>query len=145
MKMIHWSPIEEMTLLQDQINKIFEPSPVSESPKTLNYTFPVEVTETPARYLVRLMAPGIDPDKIELQATPKGLTVKAEFQSRKLESDETLVVNQFRYGQCSQSLAFSEDIHPENVEAQYKNGILEVSLPKTEHIHRKSIQIKVAE
>jgi HSP20 family protein len=143
MALIRFSPLEEMSILRDQINRIFEPVSPNGDSRSLSHTLPVEVTETPTQYCVRLMVPGVAPDKIELQATQRELIVSCETQPRQLQENETVHLNQFNYGKFSKKLSFPEVIGHENIEAKYEYGILEITLPKAENAQRKQIEIKV--
>lgn len=143
MALIRFSPLEEMSVLRDQINRIFEPISTNGDSRSLSHTLPVEVTETPEKYCVRLMVPGLPPEKIDLQATQQELIVSCETQPRELQENEVVHLNQFNYGKFSKKLNFPEAINHEAIEAKYEYGILEVSLPKVESAQRKQIEIKV--
>lgn len=143
MKLVRWSPLEEMSILRDQIDRIFEPFTSNGDSRLLHFTVPVEVTETPKHYTVRAMVAGIEPDRIELQVTPKTLIISGELPPRDLEKDETVHLNEFQYGKFSKKLAFPENVDSEKVEADYRHGILEIRLPKAEFSNRRTIEIKV--
>lgn len=147
MKLVRWSPLEEMTILRDQIDRIFEPLSSSNTSNVdsglLNHTFPVEVTEKPENYFIRVLAPGINPDKIDLQCSSKEVLISTEILPRKLDKDEVVLVGQFHYGKFNKQLSFVEPIDESKVEAKYEHGILEITLPKAESSKRKPIEIQI--
>ncbi len=143
MKLVRWSPLEEMSLLKDQIDRIFEPFSASGDERLLSHSLPVEVTETQAEYRVRLLVPGIDPEKINLQMSERELSVSTETQPRELEEGEMVHMNQFRYGKFSKQLSFPQAIDQNQVQANYTHGVLTITLPKAENNKRKTIPIHV--
>lgn len=144
MKLVRWSPLEEMSILRDQIDRIFEPMVAPNGhDSTLTRSLPVEVTETPTQYRVRVMIPGVNPEQIQLQATKKELSVLVELKPRELEKDETVHLNQFQYGKFSKTLTFQETVETDTVDARYEFGILDIFLTKAEISKRKPIQIQV--
>lgn len=143
MSIIRWSPLEEMNILRNQIDRIFEPSSSNGNHRALKHLFPVEVTERPDQYLVKLLVPGIDPEQIKVESTHKELIIFAETQPRELEKDESIHLSEFHYGKFSRHLSFPLAINPDKIEAEYEFGILKVRVPKAEAAQRKPIKIKV--
>ena len=147
MKLVRWSPFEEMSILRDQIDRIFEPlvpgASTNGDSRILTHTFPVEITEKPESYFVRVMAPGVSPENFQLKCSQKELLISAEIRPRDLEKDEAVIVHQFQYGNFSKQLNFVESIDESKVEARFENGILEINLPKLENSKRKMIEVKV--
>jgi len=144
MKLIRWSPFDEISTLRGQIDRIFEPLIThTDEESDFSYALPVEVVETPQHYQVRVMVAGVDPEKIELQGTQKGLTVAYDTTPRELEKDEIVHLKQFKYGKFSRQLSFPEAIDADKINAKYEYGILEVALPKAEKSKGKTIEIKV--
>lgn len=143
MTLIRFSPLEEMSVFRDQINRILEPVSSDGDNRRLSHSISVEVTETPSNYCTRLIVPGVAPEKIELQATQRELVVSYETQPRPLDQHESVHINQFNYGKFSKKLSFPEDIQQDKIEAKYEYGILTITLPKAESVQRKQINIKV--
>jgi len=143
MAMIRWSPLEEMSLLRNQIDRIFEPaSSLGEKP-ALKHLLPVEVTEQPDAYRVRLLVPGIDPAQIKVDATAKELVISAKCQPRELGQDETVHINEFHYGEFTRHLSFPQSINVERIEAEYNVGILTIRVPKMESAKSRTVEIKI--
>lgn len=145
MSILKWTtPFDEMSLLRRELEGLLNTS--SYSPNSTDFSPPVEVTETEAGYRVRLLLPGLSAEQISehvhLDATPKTLAVSGEVRPRELQPNEKVLVNQFRYGQFFKQLSFPDGVDHERIEAAYKNGVLEISLPKALAIQKRSIQIQ---
>ena len=142
MALIRFSPMEDMSVLRDQINRIFDPLAYQKETRSeVTHHLPIEVTETRSQYTVRALVPGVDPDQITLEATPKELVISYELQPPTLQENEVVHVNQFNYGKFTRRLAFPEAIISDRIDAHYANGILQITLPKQEHQDRKQITI----
>ncbi|MFE0699664.1 Hsp20/alpha crystallin family protein [Streptomyces sp. NPDC058872] len=89
------------------------------------HAIPIEVTSGEGRYVLKAELPGVDPDK-DITITVDGdvLTVSAEHE----ESSETKDHSEFRYGSFERVVRLPETIDPEDVKAEYTDGILTVSV-----------------
>lgn len=141
--LVRWSPLEEMDIVRKQIDNIFAPVSLNGDSRVLTHTAPAEVVESSEAYEIRLMLPGVEAEKIELQATDKSLTLSAQFLPRELNKDEKVHLNQFHYGKFTNQFSFNVPIDKDSVDAKYANGILSVRLPKAEQCKAKEIKIQV--
>ena len=93
--------------------------------------------------VVKAELPGIDKDNIEVNITDHQLTIKG----KKKKEEETKEENYYRaersYGAFLRTLELPKDVHADKVKASFKNGVLEVRLPKTEAAKAKEVKVKV--
>jgi HSP20 family protein len=93
--------------------------------------------------VVKAELPGIDKENIEVNLTDHTLTIKGE----KKKEDEVKEENYYRcersYGSFFRSVELPKDVHADKVKASFKNGILEVRVPKTEEAKSKAVKVKV--
>lgn len=110
---------------------------------------PMELRETTTEYKMTLLAPGIDRDSINIQATPRELSVEVTRHSKEEsapegENQEDAVVHrrEIYYGSVRRAVQFSEAIQPEAVDAAYENGVLTLTIPKQaqQQIHKISVK-----
>lgn len=146
MSVMKWvTPLEELDFFRKEMEGLLSNNT---SANTGTFSPPVEVIETENNYQVRLLLPGLPAEQISehvrLEATQKTLTLSGEINPRELQGSEKLLVNQFRYGKFFKQLSFPDGINHDHIEAAYKNGILEVSLPKTIAVQKRSIQIQAS-
>ncbi|GEB57448.1 Hsp20/alpha crystallin family protein [Streptomyces gardneri] len=89
------------------------------------HVIPIEVTSGEGRYVLKAELPGVDPDE-DITITVDGdvLTVSAEHE----ESSETKDHSEFRYGSFERAVRLPEVIDPEDVKAEYADGVLTVSV-----------------
>lgn len=87
---------------------------------------------------VRAEAPGFDPDEIEVSMSGNRLVMQAEHK----ETDGEGPGQKYRYGRFYRSVTMPRGIEADNIQAEYKNGILEVHLPKGAEAQTKRIPVK---
>ncbi|MDH4184737.1 MAG: Hsp20/alpha crystallin family protein [Nitrospinota bacterium] len=106
-----------------------------------NWIPPMDVSETDKEYKVRLEAPGMKKEEIKVELENGVLTISGEKTVKEEHKDEKLYRVERRYGGFTRSLRFT-DIDPDKVSASYENGVLEVTVTKTEQAKPKKIDIR---
>jgi len=140
-----WEPFRDLATLQDRIDRLFEdtfgrvraPS-ADEAFEGARWAPAVDILEKPNELVLRADLPGIDPKEVEISVENNTLTLRGE---RKFESD--VKEDDFRriervYGSFVRSFSLPRAVDAEKVEAEYRNGVLEVKLPKRPEAKPKS-------
>lgn len=103
----------------------------------------VDVYEEKDEIVVKAELPGIDKDNVKVNLTDHMLTIKGE---KKKEEE----VNKENYYRCERScgsfvraVELPSEVHADRVKASFKNGVLEVRMPKTEQAKAKEIKVQV--
>lgn len=107
--------------------------------KGLNPAF--DLSETEKELIVRVEAPGVDRKNIEINLSEGLLTVKGEKKQEKEDRNENYHSVERRYGTFSRTLLLPCEVEAEKVEANYKDGVLKITLPKCESAKPKRIEI----
>jgi len=109
-----------------------------------NLTPAVDISETENEYLVRAELPGINKEDVHVTLENGILTLSAETRSESEERDGERVIRQERsYGKYVRSLRLGKGINDQAVKASYKNGILEIVVPKAEEVKPKVIDVDI--
>ncbi len=93
---------------------------------------PMEVAETADAYIVRLEIPGVRPEDIEVTLTGDTLTIRGKRERSEEQRGETYHLIERAYGEFARSFTLPSAVDAENISADYKDGILELRLPKTQ-------------
>lgn len=104
----------------------------------------LETEETENEYKVRMELPGFEPPEVEVLVTKERLTVKAEHKKEVKEEkkEEKVEYTEKHYGKFERTITLPEGIEGEKAEAMYRNGILEVRLPKVPEVKPKKVEVK---
>jgi HSP20 family protein len=92
----------------------------------------VDIYEEGNQWVVKADIPGVEPNDIELQVTDDGLKISAETSSEEQAQDKGYYRVERRFGSFRRFIPLPAEVDPEQVNAQFRNGVLEVRLPKSE-------------
>lgn len=129
-------PLQELLNLQERINRLFEESlgrgRADEGAALASGTWAplADVYETPRAYFVRLELPGLDRDDVEIAAEDSVLTVRGERRAAASMRPESFYRLERSYGTFTRAFRFGEPIDADRVDAAFKNGLLEIEVPK---------------
>lgn len=139
------TPMREFVSLRDALDRLFEDS-IIRPPAIFDGTtvpFSVDLYDTPEAYMLKAALPGMKPDDIAIDATAGMVTIKGEYKEEKESKAENFIRKELRTGSFHRSFELPLSIDPAKVEAKFKDGILEVTLPKAEVVKPKQIKVKV--
>ena len=106
--------------------------------------FPVaDVKEDENKYTVTLETPGIDKKDLKITMKDNNLLVEGEKKEEKREEKESYLRVERSYGNFRRAFNFGSQLDTKKVNAEFKDGILTVTLPKTEKEKPKEIEVKV--
>jgi len=107
--------------------------------------FPLDVVERENEFVINAEIPGAKKEDISVTLENGVLTVSAEVKGESVEKDGDRVVRQERrYGKYVRSLRLGTQVDEKNIKAQYKDGVLQLTLPKAESVKPKKINVDVA-
>ena len=132
----------------DDINSLFEnflqPVRWAEEEASQGIAPRLDVVERDNEFVVKAEMPGMKKDDIEVSLENGVLTITAETKSETEEKEGDRVIRQERrYGKFLRSLRLGKEIDEKKVKASYKDGILELVLPKAEEVKPKKIAVNV--
>ena len=104
-------------------------------------TFRVDMVDRDKELLVRAELPGIEKDDIEVTISGDRLMIEAEREFEEEEKKETFYRHEMGYGHMMRTVALPVDVDVEHIEAELKDGILNVILPKVEAAERHTIKV----
>ncbi len=105
---------------------------------------PMNVWETADSYQVIALAPGVDPSNVRLTAVGGTLTVEGEVKVEAPESAKELWI-EFGPMRFQRTIQLPDAINAGGVEAEYRNGLLSITIPKAEHAKPRQIQVKASD
>jgi HSP20 family protein len=138
------NPLEQLSHLRDEMSRLFE-SPLGTFTQGFNTWSPaVDLYEDKDNIIVKAELPGMKKENIDVSLHEGTLTISGE---RKIEREkgegETYRSERF-YGRFQRSVLLPAAVLAEKVNAAYKDGILTISLPKSEEAKPKQIEVNVA-
>jgi len=148
MELTRWDPFRDLQALQDRMNRLFSES-VSRVTGRSDEVFgghwapTVDIFEDDQAFVVKADLPGLEIKDIDLQIQENILTLKGERRMEKeVEKDRYHRIER-SYGSFQRSFTLPNIVDPEKVKAKFKDGVLEIRIPKLERAQPKQIQVEV--
>ncbi|MBH8551768.1 Hsp20/alpha crystallin family protein [Nostocaceae cyanobacterium CENA357] len=146
MTLVRWNPWQDINTLQRQINRLFDedmlPSALVE--RGLSRVPAAELQETEEAIHLKLELPGIEAKDLDVQVTDKAVYVSGERKSETKTEEKGVTKSEFQYGKFQRVIPLSTRIQNTNVTAEYKDGILNLTLPKAEEEKNKVVKVNLA-
>ncbi len=141
MKIVSFSPFEQMDSLRSQIDRVF--NDMEGASQNYNSWHPaMELLDHDDKLIVRLSLAGVDRQSIDIEATRKSVTVSGERHTLEAESSR-YSYSEFNYGKFYRQISLPVAIVNTQVQADYTDGILTLILPKVEEAKQKVVKINL--
>ena len=142
---VRFDPFEDLTRLQREVNRLFEDNSrtgrVTEPASTRTWAPVVDIFEDQNEIIVRAELPGIKQEDIDIELTGETLTLKGERRFEDTQRRENYVRVERAYGQFQRAFTIGVPVQADAVTASFKDGVLEVHLPKSEATKPKKVKV----
>lgn len=147
MELVRWEPFDGLNRIQSRINELFNEtfgrSQAYSNSATGVWFPPVDILESKDSYLIRAELPGMKKEDFNLEVTDGTLTLSGE---RKFDEPANGVEYQRMErvaGKFSRSFYLPQTVKSDGIKATYREGILEIHLPKADEAKPKQIEVSV--
>jgi len=145
--LIRWNPVREISAMERILNTMIEDRTRAirgtASGDTATGTLALDVVENETSYIVSTTLPGVNADDIKISLHEDVLTISAEIaQPTEQKDGEHVLLRERTWGKFSRSVRLPNAVNGDGVEASYDNGVLHLTLPKTENAQPRTIPVK---
>ena len=142
MRLTKISPLGRLTDLREELEHLFE-SPLSRATEFLGWTPAFDVYEEKDNFVVKAELPGMKKEDINVSLHDGDLIISGERKhDTKSEGTEVYRAERF-FGKFQRSVTLPTTVAANNVKAEYKDGVLTVTLPKSEEAKPRQIEVNV--
>lgn len=150
MPIVRWDPFRRMAALQDQINRLFDdsfdgPDSRDEDLAACAWRPVVDIFETGHGVVLKAELPGISKENVSIEVKDNILTIKGERLSDQDIGKEKYFRKERCFGSFYRSFTMQGAIDPEKIKATFKDGILEMEIPRPEEETPKQIKVDITE
>ncbi|BAU23945.1 heat shock protein Hsp20 [Caldimicrobium thiodismutans] len=139
-----WRPFQDLKKEMDRLwQEFFGKSYLPERWEVIEWAPAVDVSETDDEVIVKADLPGVKPEEIEINLVDNVLTIKGEKKREAEEKKENYYRVERYYGSFMRAIQLPSEVDVEKVKAQYKDGVLKVTLPKKPEAKKKLIKVEV--
>jgi len=148
LKLIRWDPFIDLVTLQEKLNRIFESNLIKsrydeEELGSGVWAPPVDILETPESIFIIVELPGLDKKSIHVEVKENVITLKGERKFVKGIKEEQYHRIERYYGKFIRSFNLPSSVEKDKAEARFKDGILKVTLPKSQKIKPQQVTVEV--
>ena len=148
MTLVRWDPFRELEDVSDRLNQLFHrPTPARANGKetmvVADWVPSVDVSETEGEYQIKAEIPDVKKEDVKVTLEDGVLTIQGERKQEKEVKGKRYHRVERSYGRFVRSFTLPDVIDEEKVKAEFKDGILNLALPKSEKAKPKAIEVTV--
>jgi|RhiMetdeSRZDD1v2_1073273.scaffolds.fasta_scaffold329276_3 HSP20 family protein len=142
-----WEPVREMMTLREAMDRLFDdaftrPFSLMREGGSSNWSSPaVDMYQTDQEVVVKASLPGVKADEVQISVNDDILTIKGEIKHEEEKKDKSWHIREQRWGAFERSITLPGGVVEDRAKAEFENGILTITLPKSEKAKPKSITI----
>lgn len=154
MTLVRWAPAKEIESMRRDMERIFngffDPFPARRQVRwpaiaERGVNVPgIEMYDRKGEIVARVELPGVDKKDIDLKIDKDTLTIKGESKKGEEVKEEDYYLSELTYGSFSRTIGLPAEVDSEKAKATFKDGILEIVMPKREEAKAKEIKIEVS-
>ncbi|MBF1988769.1 Hsp20/alpha crystallin family protein [Fischerella thermalis] len=144
MSLTRWQPFQEIENLQQDMNRLFDRLMTRDGERIgTNFIPAAEMQETSDAIHLKLEIPGMDAKDIDVQVSAEAVSISGERKEETKTEEKGMTRTEFRYGKFQRVIPLPARVENTNVKAEYKNGILQLTLPKAEEEKNKVVKVNI--
>ncbi len=149
MALVRWDPFRELEEVSDRLNRMFARPVASgtngkETMIVADWTPSVDISETEVEYLIKTEIPDVKKEDVKVTVEDGVLTIQGQRKQEKEEKGTKYHRIERSYGSFVRTFSLPDVIETDRVKAEFKDGVLNLHLPKSERAKPKAIEVKVA-
>ena len=140
-----FEPFRNASSLPEQINRLFSEAfdRNSEEGNLTAWAPAVDIYETEHELVVKADLPDVKPEDLDIRVENNILTIRGERKFEKQVNESNYLRVERAYGSFTRSFSLANTVNSEAIKADYKNGVLSLSIPKREEAKPKQIKVNV--
>ena len=134
MAILRWQPYTDVDTLRHQIDRLFDDSILNEflGDRPTTFVPPAELEETDDALYLRVELPGLKKQDIQVDVSAESVAIRGDRKLSDTEEETVKRRSEFRYGSFQRTVGLPTRVQHTEAKAAYEDGILTLTLPKTE-------------
>lgn len=142
MALIRWQPFPEMETLRRQMEQIFDEIAVVNREPQITWKPAIELQDTEDAIILRAEIPGVEGKDLDIRVTREAVAISGDRYAQKVERNFR---TEFRYGKFQRVIGLPVAVQNDQVQAEFKDGILILTLPKITEARRQVVKVNLAD
>jgi len=152
MSVVRWDPFRELEDMSERLNRVFGRSALAtrgeaaskDALAVFDWSPTVDIVETPEEFQIKAELPEVKREDVKVSVDGGVLRIEGERKQEKEEKGKKYHRVERSYGTFLRTFTLPDNVNESNVQAEFKDGLLNVRLRKSEKAKPKSIEVKVA-
>jgi HSP20 family protein len=143
---MRWNPYREIEEIQNRLSRVFGEVPWrvrDEDMFSADWAPALDIQETEKEYAVKVDLPEVKKEDIKVELLDGALTIQGERKQEKEEKGKKYHRVERQYGQFVRRFTLPGEVDATKIQAQFKDGVLTVTMPKTAAATPKPVEVKV--
>jgi HSP20 family protein len=141
--LIQYKPSRDMMTLREAMDQLFDEA-FTRPFGMMQFSMPaIDLYQTNDNVVVKAALPGMTAEDVEISVAGDTLTLKGEIRQKDEKEDAAYLIREQRYGRFERSLMLPTEVQSDKAKAEFENGILTITLPKSKQVRPKTITVKV--
>jgi HSP20 family protein len=150
MTLVRWNPIgsaRDLVGVQDEMNRIFDTffgTPATRTGWEPTFRPALDVEENAEEFIVRVDIPGMNQKDVKVSLMGETLTIRGERKNERTTKDGNVRRVERSYGAFERSITLDAPVRNDKVTATYRDGVLEIHVPKAEEARVREIEVQTS-
>lgn len=145
MALIRWQPFQEVETLRRQMDQMFDEMIGVNRESQMTWKPAVELQDTEENVILRAEIPGVEGKDLDIRVTREAVAISGEHRYEKKAQERGYFRTEFRYGNFQRVIPLPVAVQNDQVQAEFKDGILTLTLPKVTEARRKVVKVNLAD
>ncbi|MFQ3587802.1 MAG: Hsp20/alpha crystallin family protein [Fimbriimonadaceae bacterium] len=138
---VTWNPIRDIRRMEEMFDRLFEGTVLGRTPNVA--ALPIDVFERDGKLFVKAAVPGVCPEDLDITVEENVLTIRGETKAEETTEDMKVYRREVAYGTFSRSVRLPENLNFEQIDAEFRNGFVTVSIPYLPEEKPKTVKVNV--
>ena len=146
-ELVAWTPVDRLSQLRDEMNRLLDGSLAGYAGSGglfSGWSPALDITQDKDNVFVKVELPGLKKEDIDISLHEGMLTIAGERKQEKKEGEGETFREERYFGRFHRTVTLPTQVDAANVKASYRDGILEIQLPKAEEAKPKQIEVHVS-
>jgi len=148
MALIRWTPGRDLMGIQGEMNRLFDDffgmPRKAEDQDRLHWTPRVNIEEVKDRFEITAELPGLKKEDVKIEVKDRVLTLTGEKKIENEGTERNVYLYERAYGRFCRTFTLPDNVDADKIDAEFKDGLLKIDVPKTEEAKPKEIKVKVS-
>ncbi|MBD1913185.1 MULTISPECIES: Hsp20/alpha crystallin family protein [unclassified Leptolyngbya] len=136
-------PLYEIEAMRRQFDHLFDELTTTNTQSSV-WTPAIELQDTGDAFTLRAQIPGLEAKDIDIQVSREAIAISGERHQQSKQKDNNILRSEFRYGKFHRVLRLPAAVQNDQIQAEYKDGILHLTLPKTPEVRNQVIKVSLS-